>query len=88
MEPIEYHESKMTIFYRKFNGEIKMISDGVHDMDIFGDEKQDYELIWSFLVVDVSQVVKDYPQLFFINIETNQIELKQSFAQTYAKVGD
>lgn len=88
MNTIEQHDSKMTIYYRKSNGEIKMISDGIHDMSIFGEEQSDYELIWNYLVIDKIQEMKDYPNLFLINIETNQVEFKQNLAKEYIRVGN
>ena len=88
MNTIEQHDSKMTIYYRRSNGEIKMISDGIHDMSIFGAEQSDYELIWDYLVLDKIQEMKDYPHLFLINIKTNQVELKQNLSKVYTRVGN
>ncbi|MCU7195557.1 hypothetical protein [Turicibacter sanguinis] len=88
MNKIEEHDGRMTIYYRKCNGEIKMISDGIHDMSIFGDERSDYELIWDCLVIDKVQEIKAYPNLFFINHEMHQVEVKQNLAKVYKRVGN
>lgn len=88
MNTLEEHDSRMTVFYRKCNGEIKMISDGIHDMSIFGEEQNDYELIWDYLVMDKVQEIKDYPNLFFINHEMHQVEVKQNLAKVYKRVGN
>lgn len=43
---------KLTIFYNKRTGVVKELCSGEQDMDWFGDEKQDYELIFDYIIVD------------------------------------
>lgn len=42
---------KMTIFYKKRNGDIISVLDGEHDMSMYGDMKEDYSLIYDFIVI-------------------------------------
>ena len=42
----------MTIFFNRRTGRIMQISTGIQDMNAFGDEKEDFELIWDFIVVE------------------------------------
>ena len=48
---------ELTIFYNKRTGTIKEICGGKQTMDWFGDEKQDYELIVDYIVVDFDQYI-------------------------------
>lgn len=48
---------KLTIFYNKRTGSIKELCGGVQDMNWFGDEKEDYEQIFSYIVVDFDDYV-------------------------------
>ena len=48
---------QMTIFYNKRTGGIKELCSGIQTMDWFGAEKEDYEQIFDFLVVDLDQYV-------------------------------
>lgn len=43
---------KLTIFYNKRTGSIKEMCSGEQTMDWFGDEKEDYEQIFDFIIVD------------------------------------
>ena len=40
----------MTIFYMKSNGKIKVCLTGEHYFSIFGEEEEDYELIYNRIV--------------------------------------
>ena len=42
---------KMTIFYKKRNGDIISVLDGEHDMSMYGDMEEDYSLIYDFIVI-------------------------------------
>jgi len=44
-------EDHMTVFFNKRTGSIKALVGGEQDMSFYGDEQQDYELIYDFLVV-------------------------------------
>jgi len=48
---------ELTIFYNKRTGTIKEICGGKQTMDWFGDEKQDYELIIDYIVVEFDQYI-------------------------------
>lgn len=80
---IKNHEENMTIYYRKQNGEIKMISDGIHDMSIFGNEQCDYEMIWDFIVIPLTTVVKENSSLFFVNIQSQEVQFKSDYLNPY-----
>jgi len=41
----------MTIFYMRSNGKIKVCLTGEYDMAFFGDEQEDYALIYGFIQV-------------------------------------
>lgn len=45
-------DDQLTIFYNKRTGSIKELCGGEQDMDWFGEEKQDYEQIFDYIVVD------------------------------------
>ena len=54
-DPIETNNplpELMTIFYRKKTGEIKEIISDACDMGVFGAEREDYELIWDYIIVE------------------------------------
>ena len=42
---------KMTIFYKKRNGDIISVLDGEHNMSMYGDMEEDYSLIYDFIVI-------------------------------------
>jgi hypothetical protein len=44
-------QDKMTIFYKKRNGDIISVLDGEHDMSMYGDMEEDYSLIYDFIVI-------------------------------------
>jgi hypothetical protein len=71
---IEY----MTIFYRKANGEIKAIMSDACDMSAFGEEQEDYELIWDYIVLPVDEYVRFNLVQFYVDLETKTLKLKQN----------
>ena len=44
-------KDKMTVFYKKRNGDIISVLDGEHDMSMYGDMEEDYSLIYDFIVI-------------------------------------
>ena len=63
----------MTIYYRKKTGEIKMMMSDTCDMSVFGEEQEDYELIWDFIVVELDDYVRNNRQLFSVDLETKEL---------------
>ena len=66
-------EYSMTIFFNKRTGKIMQISTGIQDMNAFGDEKEDFELIWDFIVVEKDTFVMSNTDQFLVNIETKEL---------------
>lgn len=48
---------ELTIFFNKRTGTIKEICGGKQSMEWFGDEKQDYELMLDFIIVEFDQFI-------------------------------
>ena len=68
-------EDKLTIFYNKRNGRIKELCGGEQDMSWFGDEQQDYELIFDFLIIDYDPyILENYMNMKVINDEVKIIQ--------------
>lgn len=66
-------EYSMTIFFNKRTGKIMQISTGIQDMNAFGDEKEDFELIWDFIVVEKDTFVMSNADQFLVDIETKEL---------------
>lgn len=66
---------KLTLFYNKRTGEIKELCSGSQNMDWFGEEKQDYMLIFDFIVIDYDAYVLNNSHQFYISDEN--VKLKQ-----------
>ena len=47
----------MTIFYNKRLGTIQAIAGGTQDMSYFGEEEEDFKLIYDYIVVDNDEYV-------------------------------
>lgn len=71
---IEY----MTIYYRKVNGEIKSIMSDACDMSAFGEEQEDYELIWDYIVLPVDEYVRFNLTQFYVDLESKTLKLKDN----------
>lgn len=76
MATIAEMENKMTIFYRKANGEIKQFATGIQDFNLFGEEQEDYKLIWDMVILDRDDYVLKNIKDFIIN--NNQAMLKEA----------
>ena len=66
-------EYSMTIFFNKRTGKIMQISTGIQDMNAFGDEKEDFELIWDSIVVEKDTFVMTNSEQFLIDVETKEL---------------
>ncbi len=76
MDNIEEHQSNMTLFYSKQTGEIKSYATGLQDMNYFGDNKVDFEIIYDFIVVEKDEYVLSNLDLF--KIMDNKVILKEN----------
>jgi hypothetical protein len=75
MPNIEEMKNNMTIFYSKSNGSIKGAGSGIQNMNIYGDDAEDYSLIWDFIVLPIDDYVIKNVQLFKINVNTKNLEM-------------
>ena len=66
-------EYSMTVFFNKRTGKIMQISTGIQDMNAFGDEKEDFELIWDFIVVEKDTFVMSNTDQFLVDVETKEL---------------
>lgn len=66
-------EYSMSIFFNKRTGKIMQIATGIQDMNAFGDEKEDFELIWDFIVVEKDTFVMSNTEQFLVDIETKEL---------------
>lgn len=48
---------KLTIFYNKRTGSIKELCSGEQSMDWFGEEREDYELIFDYIIIDYDEYI-------------------------------
>lgn len=67
------YDNLMTIFYRKKTGEIKTMMSGSCDMNVFGDEAEDYELIWDYVVIEYDEMIRNNPNQFIVDVETKEL---------------
>ena len=74
---LDTHKNKITLFYSKRTGEIQTFCTGVQDMNFFSDNKEDYEVIWDFVVIDYNDKILNNREMFIIDIETKGIKLKE-----------
>lgn len=75
MPTIEQMQSKMTLFYSKQTKEIKCMATGIQDMNFFGEDKIDFEIIYDYLVVDKDDYIFDNIHLF--KVEDGRAVLKE-----------
>lgn len=68
-------ENKLTIFYNKRTGSIKELCGGEQDMNWFGDEAQDYELIFDYLIVDYDPyILQNYMNMEVVDGKVKMIQ--------------
>ena len=65
-ETSEEPKQMLTVFYNKRTGIIKELCGGEQTMDWFGEEKEDYELIFDYLVVEHDGYVLSNPHQFIV----------------------
>lgn len=82
MTSLKEHQNSMTIFFRKKDGKIKGYSTGIQDMSFYGDNAEDFSVIWDYVVLDKDQQVLDNIEKFKINVETKEVELLSEYAFT------
>lgn len=63
-------DNSMTIFFNRRTGKIMQIATGIQNMDAFGDEKEDFELIWDCVLVEKDEFVMRNSEQFIIDTET------------------
>lgn len=81
---LEEMQNSMTIVFNKRTGSIKATYGGIQDMDIlYGEESEDYKLIWDLQIFEKDQYVLDNIQQFKVNIETKQLELLPNTVNKY-----
>jgi len=73
---IEEMQDSMTIYFSKRSGESKSIVGGIQSVDIFGADREDYELIWDFIIVEKDEYVMQNMDKFRVN--EGNIKLKES----------
>ncbi|WP_326514148.1 hypothetical protein [Clostridium intestinale] len=76
MASLEEHEKSMTLYYSKRTGEITAFSTGIQDMSFFGDNKEDYEIIWDFIVLEKDTYVLENRDKF--KVIDGSVKLKES----------
>ena len=81
MASIEENEKKMTIFYMKSDGSIVNFSTGIQNMNFYGEHKEDYSLIYDYLVTDFDDYVMNNLKDFYVNTEENKLKLKQNLSK-------
>jgi hypothetical protein len=68
---------KMTVFFNKRTGNIRIISGGEQTMNIFGEEKQDYELIYDFIVLEFDRYVLENSGSFYVD-ENRELKFRNA----------
>lgn len=74
MPNIEEMQRKMTLFYSKQTKEIKCVATGIQDINYFGENKVDFEIIYDYLVVDKDDYIFENTSLF--KVEDGRAVLK------------
>lgn len=77
MATIDEMSLKMTLYYSKSSGDIKSFCTGIQDMSLFGSNKEDFSLIWDYIILDKDEFVLSNITQFKINLDTKQLEIKQ-----------
>lgn len=73
---ISEEQSKMTIFYNKRLGSIQAIVGGTQDMSYFGEEEEDFKVIYDYIVVDNEEyIIKNLSNFIVVN---RQLKFKDS----------
>lgn len=72
---IEEYNNIMTIFYSISTGKIKTVVSGKQDMNIFGEEKEDYN--YDFFIIDKDEYLFNNFEKFVVI--DKKVELKEEF---------
>lgn len=67
-------DNKMTLFYSIRTGEIKAYTTGVTDMGYFGDDEEDFKIIYDYIVLDRDDGVLYDPRRYKIEQERKLIK--------------
>lgn len=73
---IEEMQDSMTVYFSKRTGEIKSIVGGIQSMEVFGVDKEDYELIWDLVVIEKDEYVMQNMDKF--RVDEGNIKLKEN----------
>lgn len=71
---------KLTLFYNKRTSIIKELCTGEQDMNWFGEEKQDYEQIFDYIIVDYDGYIMQNPHHFIV--KNGKLNIKEDFIPT------
>lgn len=63
---ISEEQSKMTIFYNRRLGSIQAIAGGIQDMSYFGEQEEDFKIIYDYIVVDNDEYVINNSSNFIV----------------------
>ena len=63
----------MSVFFNRRTGKIMQITTGIQDMSTFGEEKEDFELIWDVIVVEKDEDVMKNVSQFVIDLDTREL---------------
>lgn len=83
MATIDEMQNSMTLFYSKKTGEIKAFSTGIQDMSFFGTDKEDYEIIWDYVVLTKDENVLNNFKSFKVNLSTKTLEILPGAISNY-----
>ncbi len=77
MATIEEMNMKMTLYYSKNTGEITQLITGISDMNIFGTNKDDFKIIWDYIVVEKDDYVIKNLSKFIVN-GNKELKIKEN----------
>lgn len=74
------HETSMTIYYHKSNGDIHSYCTGISDMSMFGEHADDYAMILDYIVVEKDVMLLEFLYKFYVDVNDKKIKLKSDYA--------
>ncbi|GFZ31228.1 hypothetical protein CSC2_17540 [Clostridium zeae] len=80
---LDEFNKKMTLYYSKETGEIKSYCLGPQTMDYFNVNKEEFSKIWDYKVFDRDDYVINNKEKFVVDLETNQLKIKQDALPKY-----
>lgn len=81
MATIPEMESKMTVFYSEATAKIKMIAEGIQSLDVFGDDKADYN--YKIIVADKDRYIIENMSKF--NVVNGEIKILEEYKDNIQK---